>query len=124
MGNHCTTRGRMSIPHVEGMSCAADHDGNLVVTTGDASMVVEAYAIPASSTPWHDLESAMSGSRVGGSLSVDGVTVIGRDDGRVLARAYINGDTTMFTELFDHMAFDRGRAPMAPMTRLSARDDG
>lgn len=59
-----------------------------------------------------------------GRLLVDGVTVIGRDDGRVLARAYINGDVGMFTRLFDRMVFDRGDAPMAPMTRLSARDDG
>lgn len=95
-----------------------------MVTADDATMVVEAYAIPASLRPWHDLVAAMREWKSGpDSLLVNGVTILGRDDGRVLARAYISGDVGMFTDLFEHMVFNRGGDPMAPMTRLSAKSD-
>ena len=100
--------------------------GCLVVRSGDgiAVMVVEAYAIPGSASPWEDLLSTL-GRDEQGFLMVGDVMVVGEDDGRVLARAYISGDGDgrgRMLSVFRLMRFVRGTEPMPPMTVLSAAD--
>lgn len=117
--------GRMILPPGCGVTASPGYRGCLVVRSrdDDAVMVVEAYAIPRSSHPWSGLLSAL-GAQDDGILHVGDVTVLGRDDGRVLARAYISHDANgRMGKVFQSMGFDRGDAPMPPMTVLSASDE-
>lgn len=117
--------GRMVLPPKCGVTAAPGHRGCLVVRSreDDAVMTVEAYAIPRSSHPWRELLSAL-GAQDDGILHVGDVTVLGRDDGRVLARAYISHDANgLMRKVFQSMEFDRGENPMPPMTVLSASDE-
>lgn len=117
--------GRMLLPPKCGVTAAPGYRGCLVVRSrdDDAVMVVEAYAIPRSSHPWSGLLSAL-GAQDARVLHVGDVTVLGRDDGRVLARAYISHDRSgLMRSVFQAMDFNRGDAPMPPMTVLSASDD-
>lgn len=118
--------GRMVLPPKCVVTAAPGYRGCLVVRSrddDDAVMVVEAYAIPRSSHPWRELLSAL-GAQDDGILHVGDVTVLGRDDGRVLARAYISHDANgRMRKVFQSMEFDRGENPMPPMTVLSASDE-
>lgn len=117
--------GRMILPPKCGVKASPGYRGCLVVRSSedDAVMVVEAYAIPRSSHPWSGLLSAL-GAQDDGILHVGDVTVLGRDDGRVLARAYISHDANgRMRKVFQSMGFDRGENPMPPMTVLSASDE-
>lgn len=119
--------GRMVIPVGADVAASPGDRGCLVVRSdgGDSVMVVEAYAIPKSARPWEDLLSAL-GRDEQGFLMVGDVMVVGEDDGRVLARAYISGDGDgrgRMLSVFRSMRFVRGAEPMPPMTVLSAAAD-
>lgn len=119
--------GRMILPAGADVVASPGDRGCLVVRSGDgnAVMVVEAYAIPKSARPWEDLLASL-GCEDGQPLMVGDVMVVGEDDGRVLARAYISGDGDgrgRMLSVFRSMRFVRGAEPMPPMTVLSAADD-
>lgn len=119
--------GRMILPAGSDIVASPGDRGCLVVRSddGNAVMVVEAYAIPRSARPWEDLFASLGGED-GKPLMVGDVMVVGEDDGRVLARAYISGDgdgRERMLSMFRSMRFVRGAEPMPPMTVLSAADD-
>lgn len=118
---HTMRFGRMTVPDMgaEGVTSAPGPGGVLVSRHGAATMVVEAYAIPRSGRPWHDLCGRLRRIMTDdGSLSVHGVKVLGRDSGRVLARAYLDRDDPVLESMFASMGFLRGPAPMEPMAPL------
>lgn len=119
--------GRMTIPAHSKVAASPGDRGCLVVRSdgGDAVMVVEAYAIPRSAHPWKELLASL-GRKDEGLIMVGDVMVVGEDDGRVLARAYISGDEDgrgRMLSVFRSMRFLRGDEPMPPMTVLSAAED-
>ena len=119
--------GRMILPVGADVVASPGDRGCLVVRSGGGGsvMVVEAYAIPRSARPWEDLFASLGGED-GKPLMVGDVMVVGEDDGRVLARAYISGDGDgrgRMLSVFRSMRFVRGVEPMPPMTVLSAADD-
>ena len=119
--------GRMILPAGADVVASPGDRGCLVVHSDDggAVMVVEAYAIPRSAHPWEDLLASLGGGD-GQPLMVGDVMVVGEDDGRVLARAYISGEGDgrgRMLSVFRSMRFVRGVEPMPPMTVLSAAAD-